>query len=177
VLVVSHACCIRFECSGLVPPPASPSPCQLFDSLCALFMSTAQAQASAELQQLSNVPNCSHALAGCNLVSWRLSSLPNLGQQRHTCCSVRQKRTSIASNFSIKCCLGCWLLGQLCMGQHTSLRHVFCLWLASQTVRPPSIKHCMLSRPCMVCGYYMVTLEKATSCVYLRQNKPARLYS
>ena len=28
----------------------------------------------------------------------------------------------------------------------------------------PSTKHCMLSRPCMVCGYYMVTLEK--ECIF-----------
>ncbi len=116
--------------------------CLTHCAICSL--STAQAQASAELQQVSNLPNCRHALAGCNLASWQLSSLPNLGQQRHTCCSVRQKRTSIASNFSIKCCLGCWLLGQLWMGQHTSLQHVFCLWLAIQTVHLPSIKHCML---------------------------------
>lgn len=177
MLVVSQACCIRVECSGLVSPPASLSACQPFDSLCALSASTAQAQASADLQQFSNVPNCGHAVAGCNLVSWRLSSLPKLGQQRHTCCSVRQKCTSIASNFSIKCCLGCWLLAQLWMGQHTSLQHVFCLWLASHSARQPSIKHGMLSRLCMVCGYYMVTSEKATSCVYPRQNKPARLYS
>ncbi|DBA96964.1 TPA: hypothetical protein ACH3X1_001290 [Trebouxia sp. C0004] len=116
-------------------------------------------------------------LQGCNLVSLRLSSLPKSGQQRHTCCSVRQKRTSIAKNFSIKWCLGCWLLGQPWMGQHTSLQYLFCLWLGSQTVRQPSIKQCMLSRPCMVCGYYMVTSEKATFCVYPRQNKAARLYS
>ena len=160
-----------------MPPPASTSACQLFDSLCALFMSTSQPQASAHLQQFSNVPNCRHALAGCNLVSLRLSSLPKLGQQNHTCCSVRQKRTSIANNFSIKWCLVCWLLGQPWMGQHTSLQHVLCLWLASQTVRQPSIKQCMLSRPCMLCGYYMVTSEKATFCVYPRQNKAARLYS
>ena len=149
----------------------------MFDSLCALFMSTAQPQASADLQQINNWPNCRHALAGCNLVSLRLSSLPKLGQQRHTCCSVRQKHTSIASNFSIRWCLGCWLLGQPWMGQLTSLQHVFCLWLASQTVRQPSIKQCMLSRPCMVCGYYMVTSEKAIFCVYLRLNKLSRLYS
>ena len=140
-------------------------------------MSTSEPQASACLQQFSNVPNCRHALAGCNLVSLRLSSLPKLGQQKHTCCNVRQKRTSIANSFSIKWCLGCWLLGQPWMGQHTSLQHVFCLWLASQTVRQPSIKQCMLSRPCMLCGYYMVTSEKATFCVYPRQNKAARFYS
>ena len=39
------------------------------------------------------------------------------------------KRTSIANNFSVKWCLGCWLLGQPWMGQHTSLLHVFCLWV------------------------------------------------
>ena len=160
-----------------MPPPTSPSACQLFDSLCALFMSTPQPQASAYLQQFNNVPNCRHALAGCNLVSLRLSSLPKSRQQKHTCFSVRQKRTSIANNFNIKWCLGCWLLDQPWMGQHTSLQHVFCLWLASQTVRQPSIKQCMLSRPCMLCGYYMVTSEKATFCVYPRQNKAARLYS
>ena len=101
-------------------------------------MSSSHPQASTDLQQLSNVPNCRHALAGCNLVSLQLSSLPKLGQLKHTCCSVRQKHTSIANNFSIKWCLGCWLLGQPWMGQHTSLQHVFCLWLASQTVRQPS---------------------------------------
>ena len=67
--------------------------------------------------------------------------------------------------------------GPAMRGQHTCLQHVFCLWLASQTVRQPSIKQCMLSRPCMVCGYYMGTSEKATFCVYLSQYKPAGLYS
>ena len=43
-----------------------------------------------------------HALAGGNKLFWRLSNLPKSGQQRHTCCSLRQKRTSIASNFSIE---------------------------------------------------------------------------
>ena len=78
---MSHACCIRVELSGLVPPAASLWACQLFDSLCALFTITAQAQATTDLQQLSNVPSCRHALAGGNLVSWRLSNLPKLGQQ------------------------------------------------------------------------------------------------
>ncbi len=146
-------------------------------AMCALLMSSSQPQASAGLQHLSNVPNCRHALAGCNLVSLRLSSLPKSGQQKHTCCSVRQsvpalQTTSVSS--------GAWGVG--CWASHgwDSIPPCYmssACGLASQTVHQPSIKQCMLSRPCMVCGYYMVTSEKATSCVYLRQNKVARLYS
>lgn len=61
----------------------------------------------------NSVPTCRYALAGGNLVTWWLSNLPKMGHQRHTCCSLRQKPTSIACNFNIKRPLGCWLLGQL----------------------------------------------------------------